>query len=415
MATAAIYRNTRKKVKNDRNPIQLRITHNRKSKYITIGLNGKGLNGDEKSFDDKTCRFNTTEPDHKAKNAIISNKLNDAERIIRKLELLDTPFTFEQFEREFIQKVPNNSIYQFFDAEIERLRTAKRFGYIIPYKVTQEHLKAYRGPGDLKFEQINYSFLVGFEAFLMSRTIKGRQVKKSTLSVYMRTLRTVFNNAIRTGLCQEQNYPFASRNNLNGYSLASLKHKSPKRAITIDQVRQIKNYPLDPKSRQYEYRNFWLFMYYCRGMNFADIADLEWSDITGGRLQYNRNKNNRALNILLIPEALEILEYYRGKGEGNFVFPIHNNIENTEERYYHTKNMLKLMNKSMNRITKHLGIDANLTTYVARHTWATGLKNKGYSIAVISEGLGHSSEKTTGVYLTEFDSPVLDEAGKDVL
>ncbi len=415
MATVSIYRNIRKKVKNGNNPIQVRVTHDRKSKYITIGYNGKGLNGNSDNFDDSAKLFNDAEPNYKAKNGIIRNKLTDAERLIKQFEFLNTPFSFKLFEREFIKKSRKNSIINFFDEEIERLRTAKRYGYVIPYVVTRDHIKAYHGSSDLRFEQINYSFLTGFESYLMARTIKDRPVKKSTLSVYMRTLRTVFNSAIKSGLCLEKDYPFASRTNMNGYSLASLKHESPKRAITNDQVKQIKNYLLATSSRQYEYRNFWLFMYYCRGMNFADIADLEWSDIIEGRLQYNRNKNNRSFNILLIPEALEILEFYKGKGKGNFIFPIHNEVENTEARYYHTKNMLKLMNTSMNRITKKLEIDANLTTYVARHTWATGLKNKGYSATVISEGLGHSSEKTTLTYLRKFESSVLDEAGKDIL
>ena len=363
MATVSIYRNIRKKVKNGNNPIQVRVTHDRKSKYITIGYNGKGLNGNSNNFNDSEKLFNDAEPNYKAKNGIIRNKLTDAERLIKQFEFLNTPFSFKLFEREFIKKSRKNSIINFFDEEIERLRTAKRYGYVIPYVVTRDHIKAYHGSSDLRFEQINYSFLTGFESYLMARTIKDRPVKKSTLSVYMRTLRTVFNSAIKSGLCLEKDYPFASRTNMNGYSLASLKHESPKRAITND----------------------------------------------------NRNKNNRSFNILLIPEALEILEFYKGKGKGNFIFPIHNEVENTEARYYHTKNMLKLMNTSMNRITKKLEIDANLTTYVARHTWATGLKNKGYSAAVISEGLGHSSEKTTLTYLRKFESSVLDEAGKDIL
>ncbi len=410
MATVTILRNTQKKLQNGNNPIQVRITHERIRKYITIGMNGKGLNGNDKTFDDIAGRFNNLESNYKAKNSILANKLNDAERILQRFELDKIPFSFELFEREFIIKSKKNSLIHFFDIEIERLRTAKRYGYIIPHQITKNHLEAFHGTTELRFNQVTKTFLKDFEAYLM-----GRDVKKSTISVYMRTLRTAFNSAIDAGLCEEKDYPFVSRNNPRGYSLKDLKHESPKRAISNDQVKQIKDYALLPGERQYEYRNFWLFMYYTRGMNFADLADLEWTDIIENRLIYNRNKNNRSYNILLIPEALEILEFYKGKGKGNFVFPIHNSLENTEERYFHTKDILKLMNKAMNRITKKLEISANLTSYTARHTWATGLKNKGYSAAVISEGLGHSSEKTTITYLRKFENSVLDEAGKDVL
>ena len=410
MATITIYRNTQKKIKNGNNPIQVRITHSGQRKYITIGMNGKGLNGNEITFDDIVGRFNKIEPNYKAKNGIIINKLSEAEKILDKFRVGDIPFSFELFEREFIKKSKKNNILQYFDEEMARLRTAKRYGYIIPYQVTRDHMFNYHGSPDLRFDQVDYKFLTGLEAYLMAR-----DAKKSTISVYMRTLRTVYNSAIKSGLCLEKDYPFSSRSNMNGYSLSGLKHESPKRAITKEQVIQIKDYLLLPMSRQYEYRNFWLFMYYCRGMNFADIADLQWTDIVENRLKYNRNKNNRDYDILLIPEALEILEFFKGKGHDNFIFPIHKVCENTEERYHQTKNVLNLMNKSMNRIAKKLGIDANLTSYVARHTWATGLKNKGYSAAVISEGLGHSSEKTTIAYLKNFENSVLDEAGMDVL
>ena len=411
MATVSIYRNTQKKLKNEKNPIQLRVTHSGVRKYITIGMDGTGFNGNTDTFDDTFGLFKNTEEKYKLKNAIISGKLKEAEAVLDDFAKNDIDFSFELFERKFSKKNKRNSIIHFFDEEINRLRTAKRYGYIIPHEITRDHLKSYHGSSNLKFEQVNYSFLKGFESYLMARDLK-----KSSISVYMRTLRTVYNNAIHSGLCFEKDYPFStSRSDRSKYSLKSLKHESPKRALTIDQVKDIKNYPVLPKSRLYDYRNYWMFMYYCHGMNFADIADMEWSHIIEGRLIYNRNKNNREYNILLIPEALEIVEFYKGKGVGNYVFPIHISVENTQERYFKTKDKLKLMNKAMNRLTKKLEIDANLTSYVARHSWATVLKNKGYSTSVISEGLGHNSEKTTMTYLKKFENSVLDEAGNDVL
>jgi integrase/recombinase XerD len=409
VAKVSIYRNIQKKLKNNNNPIQLRITNGGERKYITLGMAGTGFNGNENTFDDNLGRFNNSEPNYKIKNAVIISKLAEAERTIQRFAVDDIKFSFSLFERDFVKKAKRNYVIHFFDEEIERLRTARRYGYIIPYTQTRNHIKSYYGNNELRFDQVNYSFLKGFESFLMARN-----VKKSTISVYMRTLRTVYNTAIKAGLCPEEDYPFFSRINQNGYSLASLKHQSQKRAIDIEQVRLIKDHLLLPKTKLFDYRNYWLFMYYCRGMNFSDIADLEWSDIIEGRLQYHRNKNNRAYNIKLIDEAIEILDYYKGKGSGNYVFPIHKTMENTEKRYKEAKLTLKEMNKQMNGLAKQLEIDANLTTYVARHTWATGLKNKGYPISIISEGLGHSSEKTTATYLKQFENSVLDDAGKDV-
>ena len=113
MATVTILRNTQKKLQNGNNPIQMRITHERIRKYITIGMNGKGLNGNDKTFDDIAGRFTNLESNYKAKNSILANKLNDAERILQRFELDKIPFSFELFEREFIVKSKKNSLIHF--------------------------------------------------------------------------------------------------------------------------------------------------------------------------------------------------------------------------------------------------------------------------------------------------------------
>ena len=104
MATITIYRNTQKKIKNGNYPIQVRITHSGQRKYITIGMNGKGLNGNEITFNDAAGLFNKCEPNYKVKNGIIISKLSEAEKILDKFRVGDIPFSFELFEREFIKK-----------------------------------------------------------------------------------------------------------------------------------------------------------------------------------------------------------------------------------------------------------------------------------------------------------------------
>ena len=396
--------------KGDKFPVQLRVTNERQRQYFTLGMAGQNFKGDDKTFDDKTGRFTNAEKDFRTKNIILSDKEAEANKILAKFEVNGLEFSFQQFALEFRKKALKNQFFSFVEKEISRLILSGRFGYAVPYTVTKDHLDKYANNTKLTFKQIDYPFLMGFEAYLMAR-----KVKKSTVSVYMRTLRTIYNSAIKSHLVKEADYPFYSRSNPSGYSLSGLKYESPKKAISIEQIRQIKDHPIAESETMYNDRNFFMFSYYCRGINFIDMAFLTWNDISGNRLSYTRRKTKRRFNMLLIPEALQIIEYYRGKGQQKYIFPILQTGNDDKTQFNHYKNSLKRFNENLTKLANELELNVHLTSYVARHSWATILKTKGHSIAVISEGLGHETEKITATYLKNFEDSVLDDASMDVI
>ena len=153
-------------------------------------------------------------------------------------------------------------------------------------------------------------------------------------------------------------------------------------------------------------------------MNFTDIAFLKWENLDSNRLKYIRAKTGKTYNIGLLEPAIEILNYYEQfkKSKTNYVFPILNDTHKTATQIDNRiAKMNKAINKQLKDIAKKTNIDFKLTTYVARHSYATIMKRGGISTSIISESLGHGNEKTTQVYLDSFENNVLDEASKTIL
>ena len=230
----------------------------------------------------------------------------------------------------------------------------------------------------------------------------------------MRTLRALLNKAIKEGVSSDKYYPFKK------FSLAKYaKIKTEKRAISKEDIMKIKGVDVSAKSYLIDARNIFMFSYYCRGINFIDIALLKWKDIKGERLVYTRKKTKELFNIELLPPAKEILKHYESlsdKDSESYIFPILNENHHTPNMLFNRKEkMIRKINKDLKEIASIVGINSELTTYVARHSYATILKKSGVATALISEAMGHDSEKTTKIYLESFENKILDEASKALL
>ena len=160
-------------------------------------------------------------------------------------------------------------------------------------------------------------------------------------------------------------------------------------------------------------RNYFLFSYYCRGLNFADLASLKWTNIRDGFINYVRAKTKEEFDFKLHPEALKILDYYHvleGNSDDGYVFPIlykrHATVRSQRDRRL---KILKRVNKDLKTMAGDAEIQKNLTTYVARHSYASALRIKGVSKEDIGKSLGHDSIKTTEIYLDEIGDPLFDD------
>jgi len=254
----------------------------------------------------------------------------------------------------------------------------------------------------MAFDDIDLNFIRKFEDWMIRKNIAV-----TTRSIDLRTFRTVWRNAIKERDCKDTHYPFKD------FPFSKYNNpKTKKRAITQEQFQKIANLKLED-DKLVNSRNYFLFSYYCRGLNFTDLAGLKWTNIIDGHLNYVRAKTKEQFDFKLHPEALHILNFYKnmeGNSDDGYIFPIlykrHATVRSKRDR---RQKILKRVNKDLKTISEKAEIQKNLTTYVARHTYATTLKAKGISIEEIGKTLGHDSIKTTEIYLDEIGDPLFDD------
>ncbi len=380
-------------------PITLRITQGNLRKYMSLGIScGQEL------WDSKKNAPKRTHPNKAAIETIIARTIHTYQSKV--LELVNSQKVVTP--AALIQAVENDrggkngKVFPFFDQVIDRLLQADKVGNAHVYKDTKRSLKLFAPSNDLLFTDINPTFLHHYEV-----NLRKLGLAETTMSVYLRTLRALFNKAVQEKLINLNAYPFKE------FSVAKFNTATKKRAITKEEIKKIENLELDPASSLSGSRRIFIFSYYGQGINFIDIAQLQWKDIVEGRIFYRRAKTGRMINFKLFPPAQAIIEYYRpltGHHPENYIFPILKREKHLTalQIAYRVAKVRKRVNSEMREIAQLAQIDANLTTYVARHTYATVLKKSNAPTAKIQQGLGHRSEMTTQIYLKQFEDEEMD-------
>jgi site-specific recombinase XerD len=283
-------------------------------------------------------------------------------------------------------------------------------GNLAVYKYSRDSLlKFARNKLDIPFSDMDTNWLKRYENWLDSR-----ECKDTTKSQLFRTLRSVFNKAIEQGIVKQDCYPF------NRYKLAKFDLKTQKRAISKEEVQKIITLNLYEQSDYMKLaRDMFLFSYFEAGINFTDIALITLADINEGRIHYIRKKTKKAICIPLCDITNSIISKYvtENHSDTDYIFPIlDRSVHKTElQRRNRIHKCLGHINLRLKDIGDMIGLKTPLTTYVARHTFATVLKRSGVSIAIISESLGHSDLATTQIYLDSFENSQIDAAMQHLL
>ncbi len=398
MASYKIILYTYKKLSNGEHPIMLRITHQRKLRYISLGYKTTPQN-----WDKRFGRFLPSVRGSRQKNSTLNALEERAETILSDFKRKNEPFSFDVFIDTFKGVSISMGVFEFYQMIIDDLNNKNRLGNKEAYCNSMNSVKKFRPRGTLLFSDINYRFLKGYEQFLFKNGCK-----KGGIHFQMRTFRAVLNEAIRQGYMRQEDYPFSTQFNKKGYSIAHLKPNTQPRALSIEDMEKIKNFPLEDHPQLTNAVYYFLFSYYGRGINFADMARLEWHQIYNGRVSYIRSKTGKLISFRLSPPIENILAHFKGV-HATYVFPVLNDFHQKEVQIYNRiKKCLKHYNKDLKEVARILEINVVLTSYVARHTFATTLKYRNANVAMISEALGHSDLATTKAYLKKFDDNVLD-------
>ena len=404
MASIKVVLFTSKTLSNGEHPILLRVIQSRKISYISIGANcTKAL------WDKQENLPNKKHPLYKQLLVLIGSKKIEANKLQIELETDNIDLSAKEIKGKLKRTSNNKSVFKYFDETIERLERTNRIGYANIFQATKNSLVNFCKTDELEFNDITQSFLNKYEEDFLQRG-----VSLNSIFVFMRTLKTLLNYARKDGVVRETYNPFKE------ISFTKYRRiKTKKRAITKEQIRDIADLEIEAETSLFHSKNYFLFSFYNRGINFIDMAFLKWGDVKNNRLIYTRKKTKEQFTIGMLAPAIDILKYYKKiyyDGEESYVFPILNETHKTAKSIdYRIDRMLKIVNSDLKEIAKKAKIDEKLTTYVARHSYATIMKRSGVSTSIISESMGHESEKTTQIYLDSFESKVLDEASKAIL
>ena len=391
---------TSKTLKDGTHPVLLIVTKNRQRKKISLGINCK-----LEDWDSNHSLVSPSRRDAKNVNDMIYRAKIKAQGILFHFEDIHKDFSLNEFEVKY-KGINSGDVFEYFDDTIDSLRKTGKIGNANVYEGAKNTIQKFHTKSKLNFNEVNHKFLQKFEEHLRK---KGNL--NNSISIHMRTLRALFNKAIKVGDCKPSLYPFKT------YEVGKLKNETTKLAIKKADIELIKKYKPNTTTTEELSKHLFLFSYYTMGMNFSDMAKLKWGNISDNRINYIRSKTGKKFSIKILPPVQKILIQYKSHHKkSDSIFPILEEHHKTPTQIAtRIKSGLKTMNKHMKSIGESVGIEKKLTSYVARHTWATVMKRSGVSKSIISEGLGHSSEKVTEIYLDSFENEVLDAANEKLL
>ena len=367
-------------------PVKICVTYQRKRKYYPTGkvLTLKEWNDLAKSK--IRILVEIRESIENSFSHVRNNVIDLADKMEFSFDLLDIR----------LGKATGSTLNNLIMAKINLLRNEERIGSMQYYEGILRTLRLFAGE-NIKLSMVTPTWLKKLETHMLID--KGY----TTISMHMRGIRAMMNEAKSAGMIKESAYPFGKGKYLIPES------ETKKKALTIEQVGQIARYS-DGLETTDRYRDLWIFIYLCNGMNVTDLANLRYKNISDGEINYIRQKTKRTarvrkeISIVITPEVEKILSRWGNKDikPENYIFPYLEGITDPIKVKNSIKDLTKRINKRMKVIGAALGIDS-ITTYTARHSYATVLKRSGASIAYISESLGHNDLKTTETYLASFE------------
>lgn len=383
---------SRRKKQNGAYPVKYRITFQRKVVYYRSNID---LSTEEwLAVSDPTQKgYNT----HQAKRD--RKKIDDGLSLIRdhvtEINKLKS-FSFEELNNRMGRAVSQNLITVF----EQRIESAKREGKINTadwYKYAWNSIASFDS-GKISFKSINLTWLQKYEKHLLT---SGKSI--TTISMYLRALKSIMNIGLEQGLITPEDYPFGKKR----YKIPT--EKTRKLALTIEEIGLIFNYK--PKTESEELcRDIWMFSYLCNGANIKDILMLRYSNIEDNEISFYRQKTIRKqdrtkVRAVLLRQMSKIIQRWgtTPKSE-NFIFPFLTDDMDPVHELRVIKNITSRVNKAMKNIAKNVGIKQSISTYTARHSYATVQKRSGAAISFIAESLGHSDVRTTERYLSIFES-----------
>ena len=343
---------------------------------------------------------------HHPNSKLINLKLlKDYFKIEKAILMLDDEFKIEKLRSIIKGETLNTSISfkKFAQKLIKQMMDEGRTGNAIVYQTAANRLTAF-SYDEIAFNKIDYNLLTEF-----IHQLKLEGLKTNSISNYLRSIRAIYNKAIKHKLVDRSHYPF--------YDISIKQERTANRAISKADIKNLTSLPLAKYSPSWRALNYFLLSFYLRGINFTDLAYLKPSNIINGRIQYKRRKTHKLYSVRLFTPAKKLINNMHHKNN-DYLLPILSNdvIEDSLQAKRIISQWIKTTNKYLKRTGDQIELDIPLTSYVSRYAFANIAKKLGYSNELIAEALGHAyGNKITNIYLDAFDENKLDGMHYEVI
>ena len=329
------------------------------------------------------------------------------------------PFTFEKFEKVLYSAPTNKAdVFDCFNLAIEENKSHGRLGNADNYQNSINSIRKFVDSRSknkvttLLFSEITTNWLQSYEEYMK---LNGKST--TTISMYVRALRAIFNNSISKGDISSKIYPFGKEK--TKYKVSSV--KKVKKTLKQEELKKL--FEATGSLEQIRAKDFFFFSYNCSGMNFKDIANLTYGQIDGDRLKFFRKKTENTtseqteISVYLTPFAHDVIKRYGNKNEGSntLIFNIITKEMSALDKQKAIKNFTRSVNQGLKKLAKKINIDSNISTYYARHSFSTNAIRSGASMELVSEQLGHADLKTTQNYFSGFEDDSIEDLTKKLM
>lgn len=403
----SIYLDTRRTKANGKYPVKLRVftPEPRKQKLYPTKFDFT-----EKEFQNIWI---TTKP--KSEFREIREELQSFEKMAYKKSSKITPFSFEEFGKSLITvKGDQQNILMKYKEQIDRLKSLDQLGTAQLYELSLKSLLAFnkeifgKESNILYFKEITPIWLEKYEKDM----IVSKNRSSTTVSMYLRCLKAIFNNAIADKDIEIDLFPFGRRK----YQIPN--YQKVKKSLDKSEIKALfDSKPNTPE--QEKAKDFWFFSFFSNGMNVKDIALLKYENLQENKITFIRAKtknttktNQKSISVYLNDFSKSILVKYSNPHESpkSLIFPIVSMNDSEIVKFKKIKNFTRFINQNLKILAQNNGITGEISTYWARHSFATSLIRSGKSMEIVTEAFGHNDQKTTQKYFAGFD----DQTKKDI-
>lgn len=404
MASLKVVLRLNKRKKDGTCPIAIRVTKDRKTRYVFTGQYIL-----EKDWTPELGRVKKSHPNSARLNNLLLKKIAEANDMLLEVETSKDNISAKEIKNKIKR---NGKTASFFEVAAERIRNYRAKGTYSVANAEQSivnNLMKFTKGSDLHFEDITPAFLERYKVFCF---IELGQKSKRTVTNQLIFIRTIFNIGLKQGVANIKHYPFAG--DKEKIRIGS----GLKIGLTKQEVERIENIELETESQIWHTRNIWLFAYYFAGIRISDVLKLTVSDFKDDRLYYVMNKNEKPISLKIPDKAKTILERYNVNrlSKNDFIFPYlrEAKIHDKRDMFVKSRNAARLINKYLKRIAEICEIDKNLSNHIARHTFGNIAGDKIHPL-MLQKLYRHSDLKTTINYQANFIHKEADEALDSVI